>query len=139
MTATPCVFCNPDKRYIIEEREHCIAVCFPESAIKKGHFVVAAKEHVTSLSSLNPLQSAQILVTAVDIAKKAEVILGAEKYYMAAIADQVRHFHIHLLPKMHGDTPIGSHIMSDTGWKGQTGEPVPAGYIESFISALKNM
>ena len=132
-----CVFCNPDNRYVIADNDHCIATCFPDAVIKPGHFVVAVKDHVASLSRLSPEQASSLMSLAVELMKKAESLVGAQKYYMVAIADQVEHVHIHLLPKMPGDAPIGGHIMSDEGWKGLVGKSVPLCELNSFINAMR--
>lgn len=137
MTEKSCVFCQPDKRYIIRQSEYCIATCFPDAVIKPGHFVVAVKDHVPSFSELSPEQASDLMSFAARLAKKAEVLAHAEKYYLVAIADQVPHFHLHLLPKMPDDAPIGKHIMSDTGWKGEVGKDVSPDAIQEFITALK--
>ncbi len=137
MPEKPCVFCHPANQYVIARNDHCIATCFPEAVIKPGHFVVAVKDHVASLSQLSAEQASSLMSLSVELMKKAEPLVGAQKYYMVAIADQVEHVHIHLLPKMPGDEPIGGHIMSDAGWKGLVGKSVPPADLESFINAMR--
>ncbi|RJP56153.1 MAG: HIT family protein [Candidatus Auribacter fodinae] len=137
MTLQACVFCQPDKRYVIADSVYSVAVCFPDAVIKRGHFVVAVKDHVTSFTDLSPEQASDLMSFAARLAKKAEALVRAEKYYLVAIADQVRHFHLHLLPKMPGDAPIGKHIMSDSGWKAEVGECVSPDAIQDFICMLK--
>jgi diadenosine tetraphosphate (Ap4A) HIT family hydrolase len=131
-----CVFCGFDKQYVIEETEYSIAT-YSMDAIRKGHIILAVKEHVTTFTDLKPAQAADIFELALRTAKRAEEIIGAEKYYIVSIADMVRHFHVHLLPKMPGDPPIGRHIMGDEGWKGQVGETLAEKDIIEFIKIMR--
>jgi histidine triad (HIT) family protein len=133
MDGRKCLFCNFDKRYIIEESELSFAAYFG-SAIKTGHIVVALKDHVTSLSSLGDDRAGDLMKLAARVAAKAEKLVGSEKYYLVSIADEVPHYHLHLLPKMKGDAPLGRHIMGGTGWRGEAGQPVTEEDIEEFIS-----
>jgi len=137
MADSKCVFCNFDDSRIIERSEFCFAAYF-DCAIKKGHIVIAVKEFVTSLSKLKPEQAADLMRLAVQVAAKAERLIGNEKYYLVSIADETPHYHIHLLPKMKDDVPIGSHIMSDSGWKGSVGDPPVSDDITDFISEYRN-
>ncbi len=138
MAKTKCVFCNFDSRYIIEESEFCFAAYF-NCAIKKGHIVIALKEHVTSLSRLNREQAAELMRLAAKVAAKAEHLIGSEKYYLISIADETPHYHIHLLPKMKGDAPIGVHIMGEDGWKGRVSENVGESDITAFVSEYRKI
>jgi len=131
-----CVFCNFDSKYILEETSHSFAAYF-DCAIRKGHIVVALKEHVESLSGLSQEQAADLMQLAARVAKKAEALAGCEKFYLVSIADVTPHYHVHLLPKMPGTAPIGPHVMGETGWCGEVGEPVTAGNIAAFISAYR--
>jgi diadenosine tetraphosphate (Ap4A) HIT family hydrolase len=133
MDTQNCLFCNFDRRYIIEESEHSFAAYFG-SAIRKGHIVVALKSHVTSLSVLNGAQAGDLMNLAARVAAKAEKLVGCEKYYLVSIADEVPHYHIHLLPKMKGDAPLGRHIMSDAGWKGEVGHALTEKDIADFFN-----
>jgi len=126
-----------DRKYVIEETEHSIAV-YSNDAIKKGHIILASKEHVKTFTDMKPEQAADLFELALRTARRAEKIVGAEKYYIVSIADMVRHFHVHLLPKMPGDAPIGRHIMSDAGWKGEVGDPPGEIEIADFISKIAN-
>jgi len=133
----PCIFCNFEKKYIIDESDHSFATYFPR-AIKKGHFVVAVKEHIPTFTDLNAEQASDLLRLALRLTQQAEQILGAEKYYLAAIGDKDFHFHIHFLPKLPGDPPMGRHIMLDDGWKGEVFEDITEEEVFEFINALRN-
>ena len=134
--AEKCVFCGFDKKYVIEETEYSIAT-YSKDAIKKGHIILAVKEHVTTFTDLKPEQASDLFELALRTAKRAEKTIGAEKYYTVSIADMVRHFHLHLLPKMPGDPPIGHHIMGDDGWKGEVAAPPPENEILELIKLLQ--
>ena len=131
-----CVFCNFDKKFVLEESAHSFAAYF-DCAIKPGHIVIALKEHVETLAGLSPEQAADMMQLASRVAKKAEALTGCEKFYLVSIADVTPHYHLHLLPKMPGDAPIGPHFMGDTGWRGEVGEAVTADDIDAFIAAYK--
>lgn len=135
--SVPCVFCNPDERYVLAKTDLCLAACFPDSVIKPGHYVVAPRQHVESFSGLSPDQAADILRFAAYLAGTVEKIVGAEKMYLVAIADQVRHFHLHMMPKMPGDPPLGPHIMSDTGWRGKAVKQLSASAVYDFIQKVQ--
>ncbi len=132
-----CIFCNFEKRYIITETDYSFATYFPRAIIKKGHLVVAVKEHIPTFTGLSMEQFSDISQLSLRLAKKAEKILNAEKYYLAAIADKDLHFHIHLLPKLKGDLPMGRHIMMDEGWKGEVGQTVSDEEVMEFIKVLR--
>jgi diadenosine tetraphosphate (Ap4A) HIT family hydrolase len=131
-----CVFCGFDPNYIIEETEYSIAT-YSKDAIKKGHIILAVKEHITTFTDLKPRQVSDLFELALRTAKRAEEIVGAEKYYTVSIADMVKHFHLHLLPKMSGDAQIGPHIMSDAGWKGEVGARQTDEEILELVGLLK--
>jgi len=106
-------------------------------AIKKGHFVVATKDHVSTFSELDEAEATDLISLALKLAKTAQRIVGAEKYYLASIGDLDPHFHIHLLPKMADDPPMGKHIMLETGWKGEVGQIVTHDQALQFIDLLR--
>jgi len=133
---TGCVFCDFDSRRVIGESEFAFAAHF-DCAIKPGHIVVALKEHVESLAAMSPEQAADILSLAARVARAAEPVAGCEKFYLVSIADAVPHYHIHLLPRMRGEAPLGPHIMGDSGWKGETGAAVREDEIVRFISSCR--
>ncbi len=133
---TGCVFCDFDSRHIIAESEFAFAAHF-DCAIKPGHIVVALKEHVVTLSAMTQEQAADIMSLAARVARAAEPVAGCEKFYLASIADAVPHYHIHLLPRMKGEAPLGPHIMGDSGWKGDAGAAVGEDEIARFVSSCR--
>ena len=131
-----CIFCNYEKKYIIKETDLAIATYFPR-AIKKGHFVVAVKEHLPTFTDISPEQAKAVIELALEISKVMEKIVGAEKTYIAAIGDKDLHFHIHLFPKLKTDAPMGIHIMTDAGWKKEVGQDVSEQEVQELITEIK--
>ena len=131
-----CIFCNYESKYIIKETDLAIATYFPR-AIKKGHFVVAVKEHLPTFTDLSVEQAKAVMELALDISKVMEKIVGAEKTYIAAIGDKDLHFHIHLFPKLKTDKPMGIHIMTDSGWKKEVGQEVSEQEVQELIEKIK--
>ena len=131
-----CIFCNYEKKYIIKETDLAIATYFPR-AIKKGHFVVAVKEHLPTFTDISPEQAKAVIELALEISKVMEKIVGAEKTYIAAIGDKDLHFHIHLFPKLKTDAPMGIHIMTDVGWKKEIGQDVSEQEVQELIAEIK--
>lgn len=132
-----CVFCNFDDSYILESNDNAFAAYF-DCAIRPGHIVVALKDHVVSLSDLSTAQASDLMTLAARVAKKAEQLSAIEKYYLVSIADQTPHYHIHLLPKKTGDTPLGPSVMGDQGWKGDVGESVSEASIKDFVASYRS-
>jgi diadenosine tetraphosphate (Ap4A) HIT family hydrolase len=138
MAEKDCVFCNFDRSFILEESTHSFAAYFG-CAIKKGHIVVALKEHVTSLPDLSQEQAGDLMQLASRVARKAAPLAGCEKFYLVSIADETPHYHVHLLPRMSGDAPIGPHVMGESGWRGEVGQAVDEAEIIEFIAAYGKM
>jgi diadenosine tetraphosphate (Ap4A) HIT family hydrolase len=131
-----CVFCNLDSRFVIDENRRAFAAHF-NCAIKTGHIVVALKDHVTSLSRITPSQAGDLMTLTAQVASKAEGLVGCLKFYLVSITDETPHYHIHLLPRMADDPPLGPHIMGEKGWSGEAGNRVDEKNILDFISAYK--
>lgn len=135
-SASHCVFCNPAPQDIIEQTDHAMAL-YTTDAIKPGHIIIAAKQHVTSFEALSDAQAADLYALAARTAARAVKVFGAEKYYTASIADLVPHFHLHLLPRMPGDAPLGPFVMGDAGWKSDVGRSVSHAERRSVLDLLK--
>ncbi|MCL2258071.1 MAG: HIT family protein [Candidatus Bathyarchaeota archaeon] len=138
METADCIFCNYEEKYVIKETNLAIATYFPR-AIKKGHFVVAIKEHLPTFTNINTDQAKAVIELALEISKAMEKLTGAEKTYIAAIGDKDLHFHIHLFPKLKTDAPMGIHIMTDKGWKGVVGQEISELDVQTLIDELKRM
>jgi len=136
MCEPSCIFCNYEEKYIIKQTRHAVATYFPR-AIKKGHLVVAVKEHLPTFTDISTEQAQEVITLALEMSKAMEKLLGAEKTYIAAIGDKDLHFHIHLFPKLSTDAPMGIHIMTDSGWKAEVGQDVSEDEVKELISELK--
>ena len=136
MANKDCIFCNYEERYVIKETENAIATYFPR-AIKKGHFVVAVKEHLPTFTDISAKQAQDVITLALELSKAMEKLVGAEKTYIAAIGDKDLHFHIHLYPKLKSDAPMGVHIMAPSGWCGEVGHDVSDDEVQALIAELK--
>lgn len=132
-----CIFCDYDPSTVIQETSLVVAIYFPR-AIKKGHFAVAVKRHVSTFCDIREDEVFEIMSMGFRIARKAQRQFGAEKYYMVAIGDKDPHFHIHMLPKLPGDVPMGKHIMSESGWMGEVGQIVPKEEVSDFVRVLRD-
>lgn len=113
-----CNFCYTAKDFIIDESEYSRAYIFA-TCLKLGHFVVAPKEHIKMFAHLNIEQLCDMMKLAKHVSQKVQKLTKAEKIYIAAIGDSGNHFHIHFMPKMKNESPLGTFIFSDTGWKGK--------------------
>lgn len=131
-----CIFCNFDPEYVIKQTDLSFAT-YISKAIKEGHFVVATKDHVPTFSELTEPEAADLISLALRLAKAAQRLIGAEKYYLVSIGDLDPHFHIHLIPKMAEDSPMGKHIMLESGWKGEVGQVVTHDKVRWFIESLR--
>lgn len=136
MTDGDCIICNAPERYTIGTTDLSIATYFPR-AVKRGHFVVATREHLPTFTDISPEQAADVFRFARELAGAAEPYVGAVKTYIAAIGDRDLHFHIHLFPKRADEPPMGPHIMSPAGWAGEVAEEVSEDEVLAFIAALR--
>jgi len=136
MKNNQCIFCSPQRKYIIAENENAIATYFVR-AIKKGHFVVAVREHIPTLTGLTTKQLCDISELMLQVSKIVESELDAEKMYVAAIGDKDHHFHYHIYPKLKSDTPMGKHIMLNQGWKGEIFTEQSEDEVINFVELIK--
>lgn len=127
-----CVFCQFDKSHIIDESPLSFAAYY-DCAVIHGHIVVALKNHTTLLHEMSAEEASDLMALAARVAAKAVPITKAEKYYIVSIADQVPHYHIHLIPKFKDAPPLGPFIMGESGWKGSAGKTVSEEDIQKFI------
>jgi len=131
-----CIFCNYEKKYVIKETNLAIAMYSP-CAIKRGHFVVAIKEHLPTFTDIMPEQAKAVIELALEISKCMEKLTTAEKTYLVAIGDSSLHFHMHLFPKLKTDVSIGTCIMTDNGWKGIVGQEISEHEVQILINELR--
>jgi diadenosine tetraphosphate (Ap4A) HIT family hydrolase len=131
-----CAFCEFDSRYIIAENAYVFALYFPRP-IKKGHLVVALKAHKPTLVDIIDEEARELMSMALSVAKVAQELNGAAKYYLVAIGDSDLHYHLHLLPRNAGNPSMGRHVMLKDGWAGEVGETVTPEEMLEFVEAAR--
>ena len=136
MPNAECLFCGFDKKYIVAENDYAFATYFPR-AIKPGHLVVATKAHKPTFTDISDAEARGVMSLGLSVATVAQKMIGAQKYYVVAIGDMDHRFHIHLLPKMANDAPMGKYIMLDGGWKGEVGKTVSREQVIDFIEQVR--
>jgi diadenosine tetraphosphate (Ap4A) HIT family hydrolase len=87
-----------------------------DDPVRPGHVLVGARVHGESLHDLSAEDAAGVLRLANRVAKSIVSLTGAAKVYIAAIGDNGKHFHVHLLPKMKGDPNLGPYVWGANGW-----------------------
>lgn len=112
-----CRICGLPPSERIAENDSAFAFFVQEPA-RAGHMAVAVREHRPLLVDARPAEAAAVLRLARALAAVATPVIGAEKFYLAAVADVDRHFHLHLLPKRSEDPRLGPFLFSPTGWQG---------------------
>lgn len=118
-----CRICALRPADVLAENDSAFAFFVREPA-RVGHMAVAVRAHRPLLSDLTPGEAAAVLRLARALAAIATPVLEAEKFYLAAIADVDRHFHVHLIPKRSSDPRLGPFLFSPNGWQG--GPPAEA-------------
>ncbi len=105
-----CVFCRiisgeADRDLVFWDDE--VAICLLDiRPVKTGHALVIPKAHVPTLKDmpedlLGPVfHRAQALNRAVEIAYDAD---GSFSAYNTHVSQSVDHFHLHVIPRTHGD------------------------------------
>ncbi len=131
-----CVLCEQCRDEILVENDEAFVI-HAGDPIMPGHLIAATKGHVETLSQMTPGQAGGLFALVAEAARRAVPVTGAEKYYIVSIADMVRHYHIHILPKMPGKEPLGPFIMSPEGWRGNVAEYVSRDNIANFLAEFK--
>lgn len=113
-----CIFCKIANGEIpsrtVYENEH-FRVILDNGPATKGHALVLPKDHYADLFEIPAETAAEAMQTAKTVAELLREKLGADGLNVVQnngeVAGQtVKHFHIHLIPRYHGD---GQHIL----WK----------------------
>ncbi len=98
-----CAFCRIIRRqipaYIITEDDQVIVFLS-----KENHPLVVSKQHIPNIYSLDETTAAQIMQTAVRIARAVKAGLQCEGIYLTQANEQVAgqyvfHFHMHVYPR----------------------------------------
>lgn len=69
-----------------------------------GWVVVTAARHVRCLADLDDAEAVALARLAVRVQRAQRDVLGAETSYAVSLGEQVRHLHLHLVPR-YADTP----------------------------------
>ncbi len=130
-------FLKLDPALIVASSAHCHAAFDPKESIKPGHLVVFPKAYREGFTGLEAEEASDLFALAHRVASAALPLVGAEKYYLLAVGDAVKHFHLHLLPKKPGEAGLGPFAMGEAGWRGQVGKPLSEQDVSGFPVLLK--
>lgn len=119
-----CIFCKIIAGEIpcfkVYEDNHCLAF-LDIHPCSQGHTVVVPKVHAETLFDLND-ELAKELMTGVKCAmERIEAVLAPDGYnvgwnHAAAGGQEVKHLHVHILPRREGDGGTNMHaIVNNTG------------------------
>jgi len=106
----PCVACEivagrhvPVGGILLVERGlHLHAVAGPTPVA--GWVVLTTARHVRCLADLDDAEAVALARLAVRVQRAQRATLGAEIAYAVSLGEQVKHFHLHLIPR-YADTP----------------------------------
>ena len=96
-----CEICQKNKiiENIIHESKHWILTLGPSRVNIKGYFYLAPKRHVENWQEFNEEEMREMGF----LIQKAEFILNEtikiERLYSVTISEELRHIHIHLIPR----------------------------------------
>lgn len=106
-----CVFCRIARGELpaskVYEDEHTLAIMDIQS-VNPGHMLVLVKPHRDNVYALDDELGGAAMKTAARMARAAKAAFGCEGVTLLqanepAGAQTVFHFHIHVLPRWHGD------------------------------------
>lgn len=111
MKKEDCIFCKiadgeiPSKTLYEDEQFRVILDLAPAT---KGHALVMPKEHYANLYEIPQEEAAGVMKLAKTMAEKMTEKLGAVGFNLLqnngeAAGQSVMHFHMHLIPRYHGD------------------------------------
>lgn len=131
MKKDDCIFCklaNGDIPTNALYEDDVVKVIFDASPASKGHVLILPKNHFDDIYSLDEETSAHVFKVAVKIAnayKKALVYDGLNivQNNGEAAGQTVFHFHMHIIPRIKGDTV-------NVGW-------VPGSVDEDTVTSIK--
>lgn len=129
-----CIFCNPAPNAVVFSGTDGTVLL--DDPIRLGHVLVGIRSHHSSLHDVSPDEAAGVFRLACLASKALVKLTGAEKTYVAAIGDKDKHFHVHLIPKMSNDPPLGPHIFSGSGWASFLPSSVDAAELAKLTDAL---
>ena len=102
-----CIFCdNIEERQILFETKHFKAV-YDIDPIQFGHMLVMTKKHKLYLNDLSQTELNELMNIQREVIKVMEKTLEVDGVTIiinnGEIMDKGTHFHIHLIPRYHGD------------------------------------
>ena len=102
-----CIFCdNIEERQILFETKHFKAV-YDIDPIQFGHMLVMTKKHKLYLNDLSQTELNELMNIQREVIKVMEKTLVVDGVTIimnnGEIMDKGTHFHIHLIPRYHGD------------------------------------
>ena len=102
-----CIFCdNIEERQILFETKHFKAV-YDIDPIQFGHMLVMTKKHKLLLNDLSQTELNELMSIQREVIKVMEKTLEVDGVTIiinnGEIMDKGTHFHIHLIPRYHGD------------------------------------
>ncbi len=104
-----CTFCDivsgKASSYTVFEDKISLAF-LDHSPLFKGHVILIPKAHYETIYDVPDETLAGLFATARKISKGIEIALGAEGTFVAVnnkVSQSVPHFHIHIVPRRHGD------------------------------------
>lgn len=111
-----CRICATAEDAVLVRTETSMAFYSPEP-VAPSHLVVAVRAHRPLLTDLGAAEAFDLFGLVREVAITASSAMTAEKFYLAAVGDVDKHFHIHLLPKQRDDAGLGPFIFGPAGWK----------------------
>lgn len=117
---TGCNICDWPEDEIIASNGEAKAF-FVKNPARPGHIAVATRAHRPWIPDASPSEAGAVMSLARDVAARAHQAVELEKFYLAAVGDVDRHFHVHLIPKGAGDPRLGPFLFSAAGWQGHEG------------------
>lgn len=110
-TAAGCVFCRIAAKQlpasVVYEDEHVIGL-MDIGQVNPGHVLVVLKEHAEDVFALGDEQAAAVFQATARVARAIRGAFGPDGVSIyqangAAAAQTVFHFHVHVVPRWHGD------------------------------------
>ncbi len=111
MTHCPICMSHSEKKEILWETNHWILRKAPSTKELEGYSYLESKRHVESWTQLSEEECSdygRILHKALSLS--LQLSPSPEKIYFAAIAEQVPHLHIHLVPRYSGQEKGIKHL-----------------------------
>ena len=108
-TPATCTFCRIARRELPADLVHETAevlAFLDHRPLFPGHTLVVPRNHIDTLADLPPALLTAVFTEAQRLAVAVEKGLGAEGSFVAnnnRVSQSVPHFHVHVIPRSHGD------------------------------------